>query len=105
MFSIYNKDQIIFQNAAEIIEFPFGADITDYEDSFVIETQVAIDGIKRGWIGDVQIVLSGKSMDDTCNWNDDAHDLVVHKNVLCYRRIIDLNDQQACTWKYMFMKY
>lgn len=105
MFRIYDKNMIVFSNPSETIEFPFGAYITDYEDTFVIETQIAIDDIRRGWIGDVQIVLSGQSIDSACNCNDNVHDVDTHKNVLCYRRIMDMDDQRAATWKYMFMKY
>lgn len=105
MFSIYDKNRIIFSTSSEEIEFPFGPDIVDYEDTFVIETQIAIDEIRRGWIGDVQIILSGQSFDGVNNWNDEVHDAVIYKNVLCYRRIMDYNDQNVVTWKYMFMKY
>lgn len=105
MFSIYDRNRIIFSTPSEEIEFQFGADIADYEDTFVIETQVAIDEIRRGWVGDVKVMLSGQSLDDTCNWNDKAHDVVTYKNVLCYRRIMDYDSQHVVTWKYMFMKY
>lgn len=105
MFSIYNAGNIIFYCGGEAIEFPFAIDISDFEDSFVIETQIAIDEIRRGWVGDVRIILSGHRMDDTHNWNDNAKDVVIHKDVLCYRRTMELNNQQAVTWKYMFMKY
>jgi hypothetical protein len=105
MFSIYNKNTIIFRDPSEEIEFPFGEEITDYEDTFVIETRIAIDDIRRGWIGDVEILLSGQSIDATCNWNDKVNDAVIHRDVLCYRRIMEFDSEHVAVWKYMFMKY
>lgn len=105
MFSIYDRNRIIFSNPSETIEFPFGAEFVDYEDTFVIETRIAIDDMRRGWIGDVQIVLSGRSLDDTGNWNDKVNDVVIHRDVLCYRRIMEFDSEHVAVWKYMFMKY
>lgn len=105
MFSIYDKNQIVFNDGAKSIDFHYGADIVDFEDSFVIETQIAIDNMVRGWMGDVRIVLSGKNIDNLCNETDDAKDVVLYKDALCYRRTVEFNYPQAATWKYMFMKY
>lgn len=105
MFSIYDKNRIVFNNGTGAIDFQFGADISDFEDTFVIETQITIDGIARGWIGDVKIVLNGHSLDSTCNWNEEAVDVVLYKDALCYRRTVEYSSTQPATYKYMFMKY
>lgn len=105
MFSIYNKNRIVFNNGNDAIDFQFGAYISDFEDTFVIETQIAIDDIVRGWIGDVRIVLNGQSLDSTCNWNEEAVDVVLYKDALCYRRTVEHSSTQPVTYKYMFMKY
>ena len=105
MFSIYNRSQIVFNNGNGAIDFQFGAEISDYEDTFVIETQIAIDDIVRGWLGDVRIVFSGHSLDNDCNWNKEAMDVVLYKDALCYRRTVEYNSTEPAVYKYMFMKY
>ena len=105
MFSVYDRNQIVFNDGTKVIDFQFGADIIDYDDSFVIETQVGIDDITRGWMGDVRIVLTGQEFSDICNPTDNAKDVVLYKDALCYRRIMEFNHPSAATWKYMFMKY
>lgn len=105
MFSVYDKNRIVFNNGTGAIDFQFGADISDFEDTFVIETQIAIDDITRGWFGDVKIILNGHSLDNTCNWNEEALDVVLYKDALCYRRTVEHSSAQPATYKYMFMKY
>lgn len=105
MFSVYDRNQIVFNDGTKSINFHFGADIYDYEDSFVIETQITIDDITRGWMGDVRIVLTGQEFGNICNPTDDAKDVVLYKDALCYRRTMELNHPGAAIWKYMFMKY
>lgn len=102
MFSVYDKCEITFNNGVNPITFPYCVDLNDYEDTFVIETVVAIDKMVRGWLGDVRIVLRGYKMED---WNENATDVVLYKDVLCYRRIVEVSDTHPVTYKYMFMKY
>lgn len=105
MFSVYGRNQIVFNDGTKLIDFQFGANIIDYDDSFVIETQVGIDDIVRGWMGDVRIILTGSEYSDICNPTDNAKDVVLYKDALCYRRIMEFNHPGAAVWKYMFMKY
>lgn len=105
MFSVYDKNRIVFSSETRSIDFQFGANILDFEDTFVIETQIAIDDLARGWIGDVRIVFNGRSLDSSDNWNEKADDVVLYKDALCYRRTVEYDYPQAATWKYMFMKY
>ena len=105
MFSVYDRNQIVFDNGVKSIDFQFGADVFDYEDSFVLETQVAIDDIVRGWTGNVSIVLTGQDFSDICNPTNGAKDVVLYKDALCYRRVMELNHPGAAVWRYMFMKY
>lgn len=102
MFSVYDKCEITFNNGVNPINFPYYVDLRDYEDTFIIETVVAIDDMKRGWIGDVRIVLRGNKIED---WNKKAVDVVLYKDVLCYRHTIEISDTHHVTYKYMFMKY
>lgn len=102
MFSVYDKCEITFNNGVNPINFPYCVDLRDYEDTFIIETVVAIDDMKRGWIGDVRIVLRGNKIDD---WNKKVVDVVLYKDVLCYRHTIEISDTHPVTYKYMFMKY
>lgn len=102
MFSVYDKCEITFNNGVNPINFSYCVDLRDYEDTFIIETVVAIDCMKRGWIGDVRIVLRGNKIED---WNKKAVDVVLYKDVLCYRHTIEISDAHPATYKYMFMKY
>lgn len=105
MFSIYDKNRITFNDGTKVIDFVYGAEIVDFEDSFVLETQIAIDDIVRGWLGDVRIVLTGRSIIDYCTTEDNVQDVVLYKDALCYRRTVEQSYPEAATYKYMFMKY
>ena len=105
MFSVYGKCEITFNNGVNPIDFPFVVDLSDYEDTFVVESEIAIDKIVRGWIGDVRIVLRGHKIDDTYHWNENAVDVIVYKDALCYRRTVNVSRDSPAIYKYMFMKY
>ena len=105
MPSIYDKCEITFNNGVNPINFPFTVDLSDYEDTFVVESEIAIDKMVRGWIGDVRIVLRGYRLDDTCNFNENAVDVVMYKDTLCYRKTVDISRSGPAIYKYMFMKY
>ena len=102
MFNIYNTNTIFFSDKDKTVALPFKVDIEDYEDYITIETQISLDGIARGWIGDITIRLYG------CNYltlDDSAEEDVVYKDMLCVRRIFNQYGGDVTTWKYMFMKY
>lgn len=106
MFNIYDKTKnIIFTNNNSSISFPYLVDLVDYEDYFIIETQISLGGIARGWVGDVKIILSGIDYYQINSPQERVEEEIIYKDVLCCRRIFDLNTDNVATWKYTFNKY
>ena len=102
MFNVYDKNTVFFSNKDKTIVLPFRVDIEDYEDYITIETQISLDEITRGWLGDITIKLSGCEF---LTLDGNTEEDVVYKDVLCIRRIFNQYSGDVTTWKYMFMKY
>lgn len=87
--------------------FPYLADIEDDEDSLTISTEVVIDYIDRGWIGDVTFNLKGYDLG--VEWSSDqeytAFQKVKLNDVLCIRRTFSKCKKETGVWKYTFLKY
>lgn len=106
MFNIYDKTKnIIFMNNDRSISFPHPVNLADYEDYFIIETQISLGDITRGWVGDVKITLSGIDCCQLNNPQERVEEEIVYKDALCCRRIFDMDDDTVAIWKYTFNKY
>lgn len=110
MFNVYEKcESIDFKGSRneDWIHFPYFADIEDDEDSLTISTQVVIDYIDRGWVGDITFNLKGfdLSKEWTLDNNYTAFNKVKLRDVLCIRKTFNTRQNEAHIWKYTFLKY
>lgn len=106
MFNAYDRvTKIVFDDGNNAFIYPWNLEIYDYEDYFILETQVEIGNIKRGWLGNIKIELCGYNYDDICNPVDNTKKEFEYNDVLCVRRIFDFDHGHAATFKYTFNKY
>lgn len=106
MCNIYDKiEYIIFDDGKDRFVFQYSPDIQDCEDYLIIETQIEIGDIGRGWVGDIRIRLSGIDIVELNNPQQRVETEVEYKDVLCCRRIFDIDYERVATWKYTFNKY
>ena len=74
--------------------------IEEYDHEIVLETQIIIDDMDRGWIGDLYYSGVGLALDNTDNITTE----VCLKDVLCARITISYQRGSAVTWRYTFLK-
>jgi hypothetical protein len=108
MINVYDRTKVIYFDDGISTGYccTWPVEIKDYEDYFIIETQATIDGVSRGWLGDVKFVLTGSGFDKTsCVPEKNISTEVIYKDVLCVRRIFDLASDGVASWQYTFNKY
>jgi hypothetical protein len=107
MLNVYNRIKtIVFNNGVSGFCGTWPVEIKDYEDYFVIETQAEIDGVSRGWLGNVKFILTGNSFDETsCMSEKNVSKEVEYKDALCVRCTFDLISDYVVSWQYTFNKY
>ena len=99
---IYNKFKISLNDTEKRYFCDHVISIDEYDHEIVFETCVPIDGIKRGWIGDLYYHISGFPIDDTNNSNITS--VTSFKEVLCAKVTITACQDEAVVWKYTFLK-
>lgn len=70
-------------------------------DEIEIETPVKLDGIGRGWMGDLFVHIRGISIKDVDKRTDEEH---IARDVLCIRCHLNSEQGEAATWTYTFLK-
>ena len=108
MFNVYEKcESIDFKGSRNEnwLHFPYFADIDDDEDSLTISTQVVIDYIDRGWVGDITLNFVGYTTNDEYWLENKAFQKIKLRDVLCIRRTFSKHPNEAATCKYTFLKY
>ena len=106
MFAAYTKTRaIIFDDGVHTVYYPWPFDLIDFEDYFVIETEVEIDKVSRGWLGDITFVLSGYNLDEPGTMHENVDKEVTCRDALCVRRVFDRSSDNVVLWKYTFNKY
>lgn len=96
-----NIDFISLNNEDCRIECKHISSFDEYDDEVVFETDVPIENIKRGWVGDMFCHLSG------CKILDMRHKVTSSKcifNVLLAKITICSAPDTCIRWKYTFLK-
>ena len=94
----------VFDNHITTTKCDFVYGIEDFSDEFVIDTQVIIDYVDRGWVGDVTFYFEGMDIKDGCG-HTNIKDKFSYKNVLCTRRCLNKQFDECSVWRYTFLKY
>lgn len=77
--------------------------IDEYDHEITFDTYVPIDGIKRGWIGDLYYHIGGFPITDDKS-NVKVTSVTGFKEVLLARITITACPDEAVVWKYTFLK-
>lgn len=101
MAKVYDVCRVVFGD----IKHNYPVEILELGDSIEIKTDVVIDGVNRGWIGDITFNFDGYDLDDHNTVGRNAHEPSVLSDVLCCRRTFDSNDGNMISWTYTFLKY
>lgn len=79
-------------------------DFTEYDSEIVFETSVQIDGLKRGWIGDLLYHI-GKGFDVDSGKDVDSITYAARfSDVLLARITVSCSPGSCVIWKYTFLK-
>ena len=107
MFNFYDRcESIDFKGSRNEnwTHFPYVSEVKDVGDSVTISTEVVVDYIDRGWLGDITFNLAGYSV-EVESWERTAFQKVVLKDMLCIRRTFSKDRGSSATWTYTFLKY
>ena len=101
MFNIYNAIDIEFNNGEESSTYRYLCDISDFDDYFIIRTEVIFGTINRGWRGDMTFKFYGFNLEKSAKTQEE----VELKDVLCINRKFEKNEDSNIVWEYKFSKY
>lgn len=101
MANVYDICNLVFGGIAH----NYSVEIREFGDSIEIITDVVIDSIDRGWIGDITFNFDGYNICSCNTSGHDAHESFALKDVLCCRRTFEKNDGGVVGWTYSFLKY
>lgn len=99
---MYNRYNITLNDSERRYQCDHVISIDEYDNEIVFETYIPIDGIKRGWVGDLYYHIKGYPID--YNSNVRATSVTGLKEVLCTRITITACPDEAVVWKYTFLK-
>lgn len=97
------SDVCFYKNQELVTNTNYIKVLSDYDDYFEIETDVAIDDvICRGWIGNIVCELRGFTV---INDDEPVYTHQEFPNVLCTKRTFEVNPNEAVSWTYTFNKH
>lgn len=97
-------NSITLKNHNFTYETQYIGDFEEYDDQIIFETGIQIDGICRGWVGDLYYHI-GKAFDiETCKDVDNVTYAAKFTDVLLARVTISASPDKCVTWKYTFLK-
>lgn len=96
--------RVILKNDNSEYVFKYLTDFNEYEHEILVKTGVPIEGLKRGWVGDLFYETS-----DAINIHtgDKVKGHTFHagfKNVLLARFLVTSDSNRAVEWEYTFLK-
>ena len=113
ILALAEKEVVVFAHTKEAVKSEDGLmvlpnqaiseiNIDEYDSEIVFETYIPIDGIKRGWVGDLYYHIGGYPFD--CTNNTKVTSVTGLKEVLLARVTITARPDEAVIWKYTFLK-
>lgn len=99
---IYNRFSISLNDNNKRYFCNHVINIDEYDSEITFETYVPIDGIKRGWVGDLHYHIGGYPFDSKNK--SEVTSVTSLKDVLCARITITADQGEAVVWKYTFLK-
>ena len=75
-----------------------------YIDEIIIESEIQIEGINRGWVGNLFRIAEGAYNAEDGSFNKNKTSASCFKDVLCARVTACYEPGAAVRWKYTFLK-
>ena len=104
MFNVYDKVNVILNDGNNVIEFKYLHGIQDFDDYIILETDVVIGNIERGWVGNLTFRFHGSDLEHPIT-GDTVRATKTLTDVLCSARTCEYDCDHVVTWKYKFLKY
>lgn len=106
----YDKyEEAWFDDGKTKVLHTYPYNIVESVEELIIKTHVVIDNIRRGWVGDITLNISGIDISRYDFWNveENKHvERIVYKDVLCAHIIhIQDDDDELIQLEYHFLKY
>lgn len=104
---VYDRINVILKDSYGN-EFPI-KHMTSFDDQYIdetiIESDIKIDGVERGWIGDMFMVADVfYDVEKDCNKIKEDRTIYIRKDVLCARVTACYEHDSIVSWKYTFLK-
>lgn len=99
--------KVVFSNECGKIDFSYIKKFEDYDDSIVITTEVEIDALRRGWLGDITYFATNGFRVNSYELNEDRNRIGTQhcvKDVLLIRQGAT-SGVDVVEWTYTFLKY
>ena len=99
--------RVLFQRDNIGTNCNYVSEFHDNDDAIVITTDMEIDFIERGWLGDITYwAANGWQIGDyTCKTGDFTSEPVRIRDALCIRVNVRYEPECPVTWTYTFLKY
>ena len=99
--------RVLFHKDNVSVGFNYISEFEDSHDSIVITTDIAIDFVERGWLGDITYwATNGWLVNDyTCDTGDLTSEPTYIRDALCIRVEARSEPERPVEWKYTFLKY
>lgn len=103
---VYERIVVSFKdNSGNEIHAKYISSFDDqYIDEIIIESDVQIDGINRGWVGDLFRIAENAYNVEDGSLNKNKTSVACFKDVLCARVTACYEPDTAVRWKYTFLK-
>jgi hypothetical protein len=103
---VYEKIVVSFKdNNGNEIDAKYICSFDDqYLDEIIIGSAVKIDGINRGWVGDMFRIAEGAYNVEECSSDKKKTSASCFKDVLCARVTACFEYDHVVRWKYTFLK-
>lgn len=98
---VYNKASITLVDGTCSYICDTVQSITEYDHEIEFETVIPIDGVKRGWVGDLYYHMRGVHIEDA---NVEATFVTYLNDVLCTRVKVCADAESPAIWTYCFLK-
>ena len=94
-------NSVIVKNDNSEYEFKYVTSFDEYDHEIVVESSVQIEGLQRGYVGDLFYHTRGVAVKDL---KTECTSVVGFKDVLLARVVVSAQPGQVAYWRYNFLK-
>jgi len=96
---------VSLKNETDYYEAPYITSFNDYGDEIIVESCTPIEGVKRGWVGD--LYYQSMRAYEVCSGEEIPNKIMALclKDVLLARFAASSDSGNPVVWRYTFLKY